>query len=52
MASTGKTYQNHTAAIRRWAVEDRRGEAFTNDNGNCSQEYGLETPALTPAADD
>ena len=25
MASTGKTYQNHTAAIRRWAVEDRRG---------------------------
>ena len=24
MASTGKTYQNHTAAIRRWAAEDRR----------------------------
>ena len=24
MASTGKTYQNHAATIRRWAVEDRR----------------------------
>ena len=24
MASTGKTYQNHAATIRRWAAEDRR----------------------------
>ena len=24
MASTGKTYRNHTATIRRWAAEDRR----------------------------
>ena len=24
MASTGKTYQNHAATIRRWVAEDRR----------------------------
>ena len=24
MASTGKTYKNHAATIRRWAAEDRR----------------------------
>ena len=24
MASTGKTYQNHAATIRRWAAGDRR----------------------------
>lgn len=24
MASTGKTYKNHAATIRRWSAEDRR----------------------------
>ena len=31
MASTGKTYQNHAATIRRWAAEDRRkGKSIPN----------------------
>lgn len=32
MASTGKTYQNHAATIRRWAAEDRR-------KGKCIPDY-------------
>lgn len=31
MASTGKTYKNHAATIRRWAAEDRRkGKSIPN----------------------
>ena len=32
MASTGKTYQNHVATIRRWAAEDRH-------KGNATPDY-------------
>ena len=31
MASTGKTYQNHAATIRRWAAEDRRKDKTIPD---------------------
>ena len=40
MASTGKTYKNHAATIRRWVADDRRKAAHTVRNRNYTVNEG------------
>ena len=40
MASTGKTYKNHAATIRRWAAEDKKKAATQGRNRDYSVQEG------------